>query len=156
MVSVVVACCSDNFLVFSDGSVVVVFVVVIVVVLVHLVPDLQILSQIHSVLFGLDLIGNPSQLIHNFDLGIKELIEESKKGFERHTAGSGVAGVAVGVKELLGHVVGKCKLLYYRVCVKEFLLIRGLHWVSGQHYWKFQKYLVRNYRFGLQKSKLYP
>ena len=34
-------------------------------------------------------------------MGIHELIEESKKGFERRSAGSGVVGVAVGVKELL-------------------------------------------------------
>ena len=59
--------------------------------------------------FGLDFLGNPSLLIHNFDMGIRDLIEESKKGFEQRSAGSGVVGVAVGVKELLGHVVGQCR-----------------------------------------------
>lgn len=67
---------------------------------------LQVLGNIHSVLFGLDLIGNPSKLIGNIETGVKELIDESEKGFERHTRGSGVTGVAVGVKDLLGHVLG--------------------------------------------------
>ena len=67
----------------------------------------QVLGNIHSVLFGLDLIGNPSKLISNIETGIKELIDETEQGFERHTRGSGVTGVAVGVKDLLGQVIGK-------------------------------------------------
>jgi len=53
------------------------------------------------------VIGNPSKLFGNFELGIKDLIEETEKGFEKDKAAAGVVGVAVGVKELLGHVVGK-------------------------------------------------
>ena len=56
---------------------------------------------------GLDVIGNPSKLFSNFEMGIKDLVEETQKGFEKDRATSGVVGVAVGVKELLGHVVGK-------------------------------------------------
>lgn len=74
---------------------------------------LQILNQLHSVIWGLDLIGNPSKLIDNLETGVKDLIKESKKGFQKDTVGSGVFGVAVGVKQLLGHVVGKC----HCVCV---------------------------------------
>ena len=48
-------------------------------------------------------------MIHNFESGVKDLIEESEKGFERNAT---VHGVAVGVKELLGHIIGLL-LCYY-------------------------------------------
>lgn len=57
-------------------------------------------------MFGLDLLGSPSTLLYNFEVGIDDLIEESKKGFGGDAVGSGVVGVAVGVKQLLGHVIG--------------------------------------------------
>jgi len=60
----------------------------------------------YSVIFGLDLIGNPSKLFNNFETGIKDLIDESKRGFESSSAGSGIVGVAKGLRDLLGHVVG--------------------------------------------------
>ena len=95
--------------------------------------NFQALSQIHSVIFGLDIIGNPSMLFKNFELGVSDLVDKSRAGFERSTAVSGVTGVAVGVKELLGHVIGVYLLyihvlrVYHHVCfVCLSVMCRGL------------------------------
>ena len=71
---------------------------------------------------GLDVIGNPSQFFKNIDIGIKDLIEETEKGFEKDYAVLGVIGVAVGVKHLLGHVIGIyiCYTLHYPFCCLLF------------------------------------
>ena len=84
---------------------------------------------------GLDVIGNPSKLFSNFEMGIKDLIEETQKGFEKDRATSGVVGVAVGVKELLGHVVGKSSYTTILRCyvVYKFYSILAVAF----HFWSY-------------------
>lgn len=39
----------------------------------------QILRQIYSVVFGLDVIGNPARLLNSFKVAAKDFISESRK-----------------------------------------------------------------------------
>ena len=68
-------------------------------------------------MFGLDIIGNPSKLLGNIETGVRDLVDKSVEGFERHSAVHRVGGVASGVKELLGHVVGPLQTHHSLWCV---------------------------------------
>ncbi len=110
---------------------------------------------------GLDVIGNPSRLFSNFEHGIKDLIEETQKGLEDDKASSGIVGVAVGVKELLGHVVGKkvenlgweTEKQFQKYHVFVFFISRGFCRLLAEYHWQLPFIPVGNHRPGLQESK---
>ena len=51
------------------------------------------------------MIGNPAKLFNSFQTGAKDLVFKSKEGLMEGEVGT---GIALGVKSLLGHVVGEC------------------------------------------------
>ena len=65
----------------------------------------ELLSQIYKIIFSMDLIGNPINLVEGLGTGIFEFFNEPRKGLLKGPAEFGL-GIAKGTKALVSNIVG--------------------------------------------------
>lgn len=82
-------------------------------VLYQTVISLQALKQMYMLVLGLDVIGNPVGLLLGIGEGVTDLFYEPFQGAIQGPE-EFAEGLALGVKSLFGHAIGK---LFYRIPV---------------------------------------
>ena len=65
----------------------------------------ELLAQIYKIIFSMDLIGNPINLVEGLGTGIYEFFNEPRKGLLKGPAEFGL-GIAKGTKALVSNIVG--------------------------------------------------
>ena len=65
----------------------------------------ELLVQIYKIIFNMDLIGNPLNLVEGMGTGIFEFFNEPRKGLLKGPEEFGI-GIAKGTKSLVTNIVG--------------------------------------------------
>jgi len=83
---------------------------------------LQAIKQMYVLVFGLDVLGNPFGILRGLATGIEDLFYEPYQGAIQGPE-EFAEGLALGVRSLLGHAVGKSSLIKVEIICTVFMLL---------------------------------